>query len=88
MAAQRSHTAGCRPGDSLVVVHEFVARSLDELSLRRGDRIELVERDDDFGDGWFLGRNPESGESGLFPEGVHSPLPSTSNTASFMQSRC
>jgi hypothetical protein len=33
---------------------EFLARSPDELSLRRGDRIELIERDDDFGDGWFL----------------------------------
>ena len=49
---------------------EFSARSPDELSLRRGDRIELVERDDDFGDGWFLGKNTESGENGLFPEGM------------------
>jgi hypothetical protein len=48
---------------------EFIARSPDELSLRRGDRIELIERDDDFGDGWFLGKNAESGENGLFPEG-------------------
>lgn len=49
---------------------EFVARSPDELSLRRGDRIELIERDDDFGDGWFLGKNTETGENGLFPEGT------------------
>lgn len=94
--AQRSHTEGCRPGDTLVVVRkslpsppaptppctavlttnpppqtdEFVARSPDELSLRRGDRIELIERDDDFGDGWFLGKNTETGENGLFPEGA------------------
>lgn len=51
-------------------VDEFLARSPDELSLRRGDRIELVERDDDFGDGWFLGKNTETGDSGLFPEGA------------------
>jgi hypothetical protein len=49
---------------------EFLARSPDELSLRRGDRIELIERDDDFGDGWFLGKNTETGENGLFPEGM------------------
>lgn len=49
---------------------EFQARSPDELSLARGDRIELIERDDDFGDGWFLGRNTENGDSGLFPEGT------------------
>jgi hypothetical protein len=51
---------------------EFLARSPDELSLRRGDRIELIERDDDFGDGWFLGKNTETGENGLFPEGAYS----------------
>ncbi|KAL6706366.1 hypothetical protein ACN47E_005472 [Coniothyrium glycines] len=73
--AQRSHTESCRPGDTLVVVHEFVARSPDELSLRRGDRIELIERDDDFGDGWFLGKNTETGENGLFPEVYTRPAP-------------
>ncbi|RAQ99172.1 polarized growth protein boi2 [Stemphylium lycopersici] len=73
--AQRSHTEGCRPGDALVVVHEFIARSPDELSLRRGDRIELIERDDDFGDGWFLGKNTETGENGLFPEVYTRPAP-------------
>ncbi|OAL47331.1 polarized growth protein Boi2 [Pyrenochaeta sp. DS3sAY3a] len=73
--AQRSHTESCRPGDTLVVVHEFLARSPDELSLRRGDRIELIERDDDFGDGWFLGKNTETGENGLFPEVYTRPAP-------------
>lgn len=53
---------------------EFLARSPDELTLARGDRIELIERDDDFGDGWFLGRNTETGDSGLFPEGGHNPV--------------
>lgn len=48
---------------------EFQARSPDELTLARGDRIELIERDDDFGDGWFLGKNTETGDTGLFPEG-------------------
>ncbi|TKA66072.1 hypothetical protein B0A49_13637, partial [Cryomyces minteri] len=41
-------------GSLLLVVHDFAARSPDELSLAKGDRIELIERDDDFGDGWFL----------------------------------
>jgi len=49
---------------------EFVARSPDELSLTKGDRIELIERDDDFGDGWFLGRHLTNGHTGLFPEGM------------------
>lgn len=72
---QRSHTEQCKPGDTLVVVHEFIARSPDELSLRRGDRVELIERDDDFGDGWFLGKNTETGDNGLFPEVYTRPAP-------------
>jgi len=48
---------------------EFVARSPDELSLAKGDRLVLVEKDDDFGDGWYLGRHIPNGQTGLFPEG-------------------
>ena len=57
------------PGSLLLVIHDFVARSTDELSLAKGDRIELIERDDDFGDGWFLGRHLGNSKTGLFPEG-------------------
>ncbi|TVY73177.1 Protein BOB1 [Lachnellula suecica] len=42
--------------------------SADELSLSKGDRVELIERDDDFGDGWYLGKHLMNGSSGLFPE--------------------
>lgn len=49
---------------------DFKARSGDELSLARGDKIALIERDDDFGDGWFLGRHVDKEETGLFPEGA------------------
>ncbi|EPE29521.1 SH3-domain-containing protein [Glarea lozoyensis ATCC 20868] len=56
------------PGQILLVIHDFAARSSDELSLVKGDRVELIERDDDFGDGWYLGRHLINGNSGLFPE--------------------
>ncbi|KAF1955227.1 hypothetical protein CC80DRAFT_549435 [Byssothecium circinans] len=56
------------PGDILVVVHEFQARSPDELSLSRGERIELIESDSEFGDGWYLGRNISTQDTGLFPQ--------------------
>ena len=52
---------------------DFEARSPDELSLSKGDKIELIERDDDFGDGWYLGKHLEDGRTGLFPEGTLSP---------------
>lgn len=48
---------------------DFEARSSDELSLAKGDRVELLERDDEFGDGWYFGKHMVNGNSGLFPEG-------------------
>ncbi|KAF2401630.1 hypothetical protein EJ06DRAFT_528798 [Trichodelitschia bisporula] len=57
----------------------FKARSGDELTLRKGDRIELIERDDDFGDGWFLGRHVQRGTTGLFPEVYTTPEPKPTN---------
>lgn len=62
-------------GDILVVIHDFQARSSDELSLAKGDRVELIERDDEFGDGWYLGRHLVNENSGLFPEVYTRPAP-------------
>ena len=55
--------------DAIASTDDFEARSSDELSLTKGERIELIERDDDFGDGWYLGKHTQSGKTGLFPEG-------------------
>ena len=77
MATREGSKADAPPGSILLVVHDFIARSADELSLAKGDRIELIERDDDFGDGWFLGRHMNNGNTGLFPEGR--PLRHTTN---------
>ncbi|PGH05831.1 hypothetical protein AJ80_08279 [Polytolypa hystricis UAMH7299] len=55
------------PGDVLAVVHDFEARGADELTLRRGDKIELLELDGGFGDGWYLGKNLAEKTIGLFP---------------------
>ncbi|KAK2012681.1 SAM domain-containing protein [Colletotrichum eremochloae] len=70
-------------GDILLVIHDFVARSSDELSLTKGDRVELIERDDEFGDGWFLGKHLLNGNSGLFPEVYTRPAPKTAPTNNF-----
>ena len=69
MAARTGVREEAPPGSILIVIHDFYARSDDELSLAKGDRIELIERDDDFGDGWFLGRHMGIPKTGLFPEG-------------------
>ena len=51
-------------------IDDFEARSPDELTLIKGEKIELIERDDDFGDGWYLGKHMQNGKTGLFPEGL------------------
>ncbi|KAK9240923.1 hypothetical protein V1525DRAFT_394304, partial [Lipomyces kononenkoae] len=51
----------------LVAVHDFSRRTLDELTLSKGDRIEVLETDDGFNDGWFMGRNLVTNLTGLFP---------------------
>ncbi|KAH8423199.1 putative polarized growth protein (Boi2) [Aspergillus melleus] len=65
--ALTSPPRGVHPGDLLLVVHDFDARGSDELTLRRGEKIELVELDDGFGDGWYLGKELKDGTVGLFP---------------------
>ncbi|MCJ1268156.1 polar growth protein [Lobaria immixta] len=70
----------------LLVVHDFEARSPDELSLQKGERIELIERDDDFGDGWYLGKHAQNGRVGLFPEVYTTITPRVSNHVGNMTS--
>ncbi|KAI8063834.1 hypothetical protein BC940DRAFT_306959 [Gongronella butleri] len=48
------------------VIHPFIAENEDEISLNVGDPVVVVERDDDFNDGWWQGRNVQ-GDEGLFP---------------------
>ncbi|KAM4065995.1 Sterile alpha motif domain-containing protein [Hirsutella rhossiliensis] len=82
MASRSPTESQARPeiGDALIVIHDFQARSSDELSLAKGDRVELIERDDEFGDGWFLGRHLVNNNTGLFPEVYTRPAPNSATT--------
>ncbi|CAE6475424.1 unnamed protein product [Rhizoctonia solani] len=53
--------------------HDFVPEHDDELEFRAGDRIEIMERDELYGDGWWQGR--VHGKTGLFPEAYTSREP-------------
>ncbi|BGP53427.1 hypothetical protein JCM8202v2_000986 [Rhodotorula sphaerocarpa] len=53
--------------DVLYAVHRFEAENEDELTFDRGERIVVLERDEQYSDGWYKGRNVR-GEVGLFPE--------------------
>ncbi|KAF8513895.1 hypothetical protein JB92DRAFT_2830233 [Gautieria morchelliformis] len=48
-------------------LHDFAPEHDDEVPFKAGERIEVVERDDLYGDGWWQGRNP-AGKVGLFPQ--------------------
>lgn len=37
----------------VTAVHTFAAEHGDELQFESGDRIEVLEKDDAFGDGWW-----------------------------------
>ncbi|KAG9124589.1 polar growth protein [Ceratobasidium sp. 392] len=49
------------------VQHDFNPRREDEIALRIGDRIEVIERDEPYSDGWWRGRDTH-GRVGLFPK--------------------
>ncbi|KAF5109861.1 hypothetical protein DV454_004936 [Geotrichum candidum] len=38
----------------LVALHDFKGRTEDELSLKKGDHVLVLENDNGFGDGWFI----------------------------------
>ncbi|KAI5850654.1 hypothetical protein BZA05DRAFT_419171 [Tricharina praecox] len=60
----------------LVAMHDFEARSPDELTLHKGEQIEVIERDEEFNDGWYMGRSLATNETGLFPQ-VYTTNPDT-----------
>lgn len=56
-------------------LHDFVPEHEDEISFSAGDRIEVIEKDDMYGDGWWQGRNL-FGKVGLFPQSYTTSDPS------------
>lgn len=48
-------------------VFNFPGTTEEDLPLTAGERIEVLSRDDEFGDGWWEGIN-EAGRQGLFPK--------------------
>ncbi|KAI0694374.1 hypothetical protein C8T65DRAFT_585044 [Cerioporus squamosus] len=63
-------------------LHDFTPQVADEIEFKVGDRIEVIEKDDLYGDGWWQGRN-SAGQTGLFPQSYTSPTPPSSSSISF-----
>ncbi|KAI0787073.1 hypothetical protein BC629DRAFT_1593605 [Irpex lacteus] len=48
-------------------LHDFTPENPDEVPFKAGEKIEVVEKDDVYQDGWWQGRN-QAGHVGLFPQ--------------------
>ncbi|PLW23139.1 hypothetical protein PCANC_25600 [Puccinia coronata f. sp. avenae] len=64
-----------KPKLIVYAIHDFQAENPDELSFSAGEAIEVTEKDDLYGDGWWQGRNTK-GQFGLFPQAYT--IPTTS----------
>ncbi|KAL7747098.1 hypothetical protein RI367_007594 [Sorochytrium milnesiophthora] len=72
--AARSNAKQQSPYETVYAVHDFDAEDTDEISFKAGDVITVLEKDDEFGDGWWMGRTTE-GNIGLFPANFTSSHP-------------
>ncbi|KAJ4464133.1 SH3 domain-containing protein, partial [Lentinula edodes] len=61
------------------VPHDFSPENDDEVPFRAGERIEVIEKDEAYGDGWWQGRNL-AGKTGLFPQSYTAPAPTANGS--------
>ncbi|KAJ7170172.1 hypothetical protein C8R46DRAFT_994929 [Mycena filopes] len=66
--------------DYVYALHDFLPEHEDEVSFHTGERIEVVERDDLYQDGWWKGRNL-AGKVGLFPQSYTTTAPPVEDPA-------
>ncbi|KAJ7786636.1 hypothetical protein B0H16DRAFT_1401843 [Mycena metata] len=66
--------------DYVYALHDFLPEHEDEVSFHTGERIEVVEKDDLYQDGWWKGRNL-AGKVGLFPQSYTTTAPPAEDPA-------
>ncbi|CAN3364821.1 BEM1-interacting protein 2 [Diutina catenulata] len=57
-----------------VCIKQFNARLGDELSLKVGDKVEVLADDSEYNDGWYMGKSLLTGDVGLYPKSFTQPL--------------
>lgn len=62
--------SGASNGVSLLyeVIKEFNARLGDELDLKVGQKVQVISDDSEYNDGWYMGKNLDTGKVGLYPK--------------------
>ncbi|KAG2138092.1 uncharacterized protein EDB93DRAFT_729944 [Suillus bovinus] len=58
--------------DYVYALHDFQPENEDEVDFHAGEPIEVIEKDDQYSDGWWQGRNL-AGKIGLFPKSYTTP---------------
>jgi hypothetical protein len=62
----------------VIVEYDYAAQNVDELNIRKGERIRNVVRKED---GWFEGELIHNGKRGLFPDNFVKPVPTISKVS-------
>lgn len=68
-------------------IKQFNARLGDELTLKVGDRIEVLADDSEYNDGWYMGRKVADSKVGLFPKSFTRIVESAHADPSLLRSR-
>lgn len=55
-------------GSVYICIKQFNARLADELTLKVGDKVEVLADDSEYNDGWFMGKNLLTNDVGLYPK--------------------
>lgn len=86
LPALKTDTEEQATGAIYQVIKDFTARLEDELSLKIGDKVEVISDDKEYNDGWYMGKSLASGSVGLYPKSFTQLLPSLSRP-SILRSR-
>ncbi|ABN68516.2 RHO protein signal transduction [Scheffersomyces stipitis CBS 6054] len=74
-------------GAVYISIKQFNARLGDELSLKVGDKIEVLADDSEYNDGWYMGKNLLTNEVGLYPKTFTQILQKQNPDKSLLRSR-
>ncbi|KAI5955454.1 BOI2 [Candida theae] len=66
-------------GATYVCIKQFNARLGDEISLKIGDKIQVLADDHEYNDGWYMGKNLLTGAVGLYPKSFTQILANNNN---------
>ncbi|CAK9436370.1 uncharacterized protein LODBEIA_P09280 [Lodderomyces beijingensis] len=70
-----------------ICIKPFNARLGDELTLKIGDKIQVLADDREYNDGWYMGKNLLTGDVGLYPKTFTSVLEKSNDQKTLLRSR-